>query len=346
MDGNVGVAVAIVLLLVVLGIGSLLGFAFGTRSIMKSKGRSGGAGFALGFFLGFFGLIIAIVLPATPEVEVQNMQRQMELLGVSPTGGAPSLALQHRPERASRGVFLDEVASSRWLSVLTAVSIVASGYLPNIRLGNYERAVGNGRFVLTVLGIGSLVLVVVALIKQSKELALVAVGLRVGMSLHGMAHGDVDWSTSVLWALSDTVALAAVVWLLVSVWRAKPKTSDDKSVLMVSLLSAFGVATCVVFQFSRNTMSISTAPIFVSMLAVVVGLFVAGFASVHNPRLGVVLSAAIAAPVVALSVPESFNLTPGYYRIPVIGQLTVLLIAALSLMSYRRLSSVRVTADS
>ena len=81
-----------------------IGFGFGGRSIMRTKGRSGPAGFCLGFFLGLLGLLIAALLSPTPQHEAERMRLQMAVMGIAvPNPLATALAGQ-RPEMSGVGV--------------------------------------------------------------------------------------------------------------------------------------------------------------------------------------------------------------------------------------------------
>lgn len=120
---------AVVILAVVFGLYVLLGlgFGFGGRAIMRSKGRSGGAGFALGFFLGVIGLLIAAVMSPTPEHEAERFRQQMLILGGTPGAVMPQSSARDAAFTASTsGGAVRPSSSGRNLLALAAGGIALS----------------------------------------------------------------------------------------------------------------------------------------------------------------------------------------------------------------------------
>jgi hypothetical protein len=90
-EGSIQAAVGLVVIYLLLLVGVAVGCGFGARALMRSKGRSGAAGFCMGFFLGLVGVIVAAVLPATPEVEAARMRQQMALMGIPVPGAGTAM---------------------------------------------------------------------------------------------------------------------------------------------------------------------------------------------------------------------------------------------------------------
>ena len=109
-----------------------IGFGFGGRSIMRSKGRSGSAGFWLGFFLGLLGLLIAALLSSTPQHEAERMRLQMAVMGMAVPSSAAIAAVGQWPGMPSVEFGAPPKALSRVLG-RTALGLALVGLVIEMR---------------------------------------------------------------------------------------------------------------------------------------------------------------------------------------------------------------------
>lgn len=210
--------IAFLLVYLLIGFGTVLGCAFGTRAVMKNKGRSGTAGFFMGLFLGLLGLLIAALLPMTPEYEVYRMQRQVQLMNIASQGmqagaasGALPVALAPPPQRTPGPITLQS---------LTIICVATAAVYVVVSLWDGFAVVAdmNYRGVVVVLALAVAVLAVVGLRRASEPMVLGALGAMLGFGSAGFARllgwenftsGNVAW---VFVSIAD-IALAVAVCL-------------------------------------------------------------------------------------------------------------------------------------
>lgn len=103
-----------------------IGFGFGGRSIMRTKGRSGSAGFCLGFFLGLLGLLIAALLSPTPHHEAERVRLHMAVMGMA-VPNTPATAVDgQRQGMSGLGVGASpKVASPTTARIALGLAVVA-----------------------------------------------------------------------------------------------------------------------------------------------------------------------------------------------------------------------------
>ena len=193
MESIIGSLVVLFVLWMALAVGC----AFGAKSIMLGKGRSGAAGFWLGFCLGLTGLLIAALLSPTPEHEARKMRLQMQMMGIAPpppgamAPGAPAPGAP-APGAASPIPFAGAPTARSATdvpSVIIALVVCVVYTLGWVALANYafRYAFGSTAVLsLMVFGAGA-ALAIAALVKKSAVLIGLASGVALGVSGLGLA---------------------------------------------------------------------------------------------------------------------------------------------------------------
>jgi hypothetical protein len=202
-----------------------IGFGFGGRSIMRSKGRSGSAGFCLGFFLGLVGLLIAALLSPTPQHEAERMRLQMAVMGIA-VPSTPATAVDgQRPGLSGVGV----------------------GASP--------------RVVSPIIGRIALGLAVVALVAETQNFTYAGVAVVLTLAAFGLALSALVMSSAnpridrPRWLAPTTIAGAVIISLV---------TLDNRpydGVLWVADIVTFGLgaalAAITVVRARRGTVSVA-----------------------------------------------------------------------------------------
>lgn len=233
--------VVVLLVYLLLGFGTLLGFGFGTRALMRSKGRSGAGGFCLGFFLGVIGLLIAALLPATPEEEARRLRRQMELLGIAPgsTGAVPFAAghgIAGSPAVASPRRTRTFAAIP--VAALTGISAVA-WVVAKLALEENRRYLSLDLFAYAIIAI-SLAISIAAVVRRSPGLAALALAARLSFAGWGflMFLYNAGRAERLVWLVSDLLVLAALVVAVATAGSIGLQRTSSQIVLGMSAVAS------------------------------------------------------------------------------------------------------------
>jgi len=208
--GALGAYLAIVLFLTV---GQALACAFGARALMVNKGRSAAGGFCLGLFLGLIGVLIAAVMPTTPEYEAAKMRRQMELMGLAPGGApfAPSGFAQPAAVAPRRDVPRPLVPMAIMVAATGVAYAVVAKWDRNAVVG-YEASSGTV-WLAMLLSLGVCAAAIWAMRQQNEIYVSLVVGLMMGLGSAGVAN--LVWSIN-LTSPSRVVVMVADVVVLVA----------------------------------------------------------------------------------------------------------------------------------
>lgn len=295
-----GAALVLVYLLVLLG--AMLGFGFGTRALMRSKGRSGAAGFFLGMFLGVFGLLIAALLPADPGFEAERLRRQMTAMGqpvgyphavASPPGAPdnswtqPMSAVEFRVPTQAAGVSrADNPLTAVLLYVVAgAVALSSLFWWALIIWASRRNWWGTGDmfwFVGPDVGVfaqlvvlASIVLAILAVVRRSTTLVALALAARLVTAGGGLGRfvlrSSSEWAVPAL--LGDIVVIFAIVGFAVMV-VASARSSFQFSALglMATIAGVAGAIVALVNAISRGRYFVGPVLAFVAVPVLVVAV--------------------------------------------------------------------------